>query len=197
MDLLLDSQYFPSISYFAQIKKCDALVINDLENYNKQSYRNRCRILGANGVMDLIIPVDHKSGRRMNKIKLDNNDRWATIHYKSIESAYRRSPYYDYFSDEILSHLNKSTESLLELNLGILKSILKIIDLDTPVKLLSEIDLEARKDLVDLSGEIHPKKTIHIQEYHPYHQVFGTKHEADLSILDAIFCIGKETFTLL
>ena len=61
MDLLIDSQYYPSIAYVSEIYRCEKLIINDLELFNKQSFRNRSIILGANGVLDLIVPVNHQS----------------------------------------------------------------------------------------------------------------------------------------
>lgn len=193
MNVLIESQYFPPIAYFAEIASYKRLIINDKELFNKQSYRNRCTILGANGTLDLIAPVSHSSSRKMNKLELNYTDRWCTVHQRSIESAYRRSPYFEYFGEEILSILENKPQKLIDLNIAILSTVFKILEIETdilPASQLSDFEIE---NCIDLSNQIHPKKNYKNKEIRSYQQVFGKDFIPNLSILDPLFCIGKET----
>lgn len=196
-DLIIDSQYFPCLAYISAINKSKRVIINDKELFNKQSYRNRCTILGANGTMDLIAQIDHQSPRKMSKIELNYTDRWVSVHNKSIESAYKRSPYFDYFAQELLLPLNSNITKLIDLNTATLAAILKILQLNKKILFLSEIKDLDEENTTNLSGLIHPKKLDYTFNYNPYHQVFGDIHIPNLSILDAIFCIGRETQLLI
>jgi hypothetical protein len=192
MDLLIDSQYYPNLSYFKEIYHCDRLIINDLELFNKQTYRNRCEILGANGVMDLIAPVNHNSPRKMSKIELSYTDRWTSVHLRSIESAYRRSPFYEYYADKLLQPLEQKPQNLIDLNTQILKIVFKILDIEKEILFLSQVkDLDESK-VKNLTNFISPKAKNNSHQFAEYQQVFDNKFENDLSILDAIFCVGKE-----
>ena len=196
MDLLIDSQYYPSIAYVSEIYRCEKLIINDLELFNKQSFRNRSIILGANGVLDLIVPVNHQSARKMNKLEVNTTERWATIHARSIESGYKRSPYYEYFSEALLQPLLAEKRTLLELNTAILTAILKILQIEKEIFYLSAINDYNKSNTKDLTGRIHPKKNEISIEYPVYQQVFEKNHFSNMSILDPIFCIGRETILL-
>jgi WbqC-like protein family len=196
-DLIIDSQYFPCLAYISAINNSNRVIINDKELFNKQSYRNRCTILGANGTMDLIAQIDHQSPRKMSKIELNYSDRWISVHNKSIESAYKRSPYFDYFAQNLLLPLNSNISKLIDLNTATLTAILKVLQIDKEIIFLSDIENIDKENTIDLSGKIHPKKSEYNFEYKPYHQVFSDLHHPNLSILDAIFCIGRETQLIL
>jgi hypothetical protein len=192
MDLLIDSQYFPNLSYFKEIYNSNKLIINDKELFDKQTYRNRCRILGANGAMDLIAPVNHSSPRKMANIELSYTDRWASVHLRSIESAYRRSPFFEYYAADFFAILEQKPTRLIDLNTKILKQCLKILSIEKPILMLSECDFNS-EEVKNLTGKIHPKKESLVHSFNSYQQVFSHQFTPNLSILDTIFCLGKET----
>ena len=191
---LIDLQYFPPISYFKEINKFNTVVLNDQENFQKQTYRNRCSILGANGKLNLSIPMNHGSERSMQKIELSYIERWYSIHIKSIESAYRKSPFYDYYADELLACINAQHLTLWDLNYDILSTLIDLISLDVVLEKKSEF----KKNIeINLTNKIRPKKPEIIHQTTEYQQVFGDNFTQNLSIIDLIFCTGPEAIMYL
>lgn len=150
MPVLLTTAYFPPVSYFAamasemrglqNIKGGDrseilssplipsAVYIEACENFQKQSYRTRCRIYAADGVQDLSVPVIHEgSGHAMPiaSVKVDYSKDWLLRHKRAIVSAYRTSAYFDYYEDELFAILDSRPQTLLELNTEILKFFIR------------------------------------------------------------------------
>jgi hypothetical protein len=193
MKLILDSQYFPSIPYIALVGKADVVAINDTELFNKQSYRNRCSILGSNGKLDLIVSVDHKSSRNMNDLKINYSERWNAIHFKSIKSSYNKSPFFEFYEEEILSPLLAKYERLIDLNTAILTNVLEALEIETKVVFLSQLEAGELVSFENFTEYIHPKRPKIELVYRDYLQVFSTTTIKDLSILDALFCLGNET----
>ena len=133
----------------------------------------------------------------MSKIELNYNDRWAAVHTRSIESAYGRSPFFEYFAEDILSVLNTQQKRLIDLNTAILSEICKILEIETDIVFLSQekdFDLE---NCMNLKDKIHPKKSPLRASFPTYHQVFGDTFYPNLSILDPLFCIGKDTIGMI
>lgn len=195
--IILDSQYFPSIGYVALIQQASVVAINDTELFNKQSYRNRCSILGANGKLDLIVPVDHHSTRKIRGLKLNYAERWTSIHKKSIESAYRKSPFFEHYEEELLNIFSTSHDRLIDLNSAILTTILETLEIDTKIISLSDLEKEKTLEFENLTEHIHPKRPKIKALHNDYQQVFNTETSKNLSVIDAIFCIGPETELLL
>ena len=196
-NIILDSQYFPSVAYISLIAKAKVVAINDVELFNKQSYRNRCSILSSNGKLDLTVPVDHKSNRKMNGLQISYIDRWAAIHTKSIQSAYNKSPFFEYYDKELFAPLLAEYQTLLDLNTAILTTILDVLEIDTQLIFLSELKETEKAKFTDYTEHIHPKRPKIKVSHKDYHQVFSEKMFYNLSILDAIFCLGQETILLL
>ena len=195
--IILDSQYLPSIGYFSLIEKASVVAINNTELFNKQSYRNRCSILGANSVLDLIVPVDHHSTRKMNGLKINYSEKWNSVHRKSIESAYRKSPFFEHYEEDILSIFKIEHDLLIDLNSNILKTVLEILEIDTKIILTSELTKNELVDFDNLAEHIHPKRAKIKTKHNNYLQVFNTEMQYNLSIIDAIFCLGPEALLLL
>lgn len=194
--ILSEAHYFPNISYFAQLIDADVLVLDDTENFQKQTYRNRCEIMGANGILKLIVPMNHRSSREIKKIEVSDTERWQQIHIKSITSAYRRGPFYDYYAEEILNCLDTHTKSLFELNYAIMTCLVESIGLDVSLHLKSEFTVSP-DELSDLSNHILAKKQDVNLDYPRYHQVFESGFTPNLSLLDLLFNLGPETLDYL
>ena len=198
---LLSSTYFGPIDYFANIFQADEIKIETEENYQKQSYRNRCSIYGANGKLDLNVPVTHNKviGKRlMTKDALIANEfDWQKLHWKSIESAYRTSPYFEFYEDELRPLFEKKHKFLLDLNFETLDIIKDLLQEDWNLSKTDEYQMSP-SGVIDLRKEFSPKieTKVIIPEYT---QVFSDKYGfiPNLSILDIMFMEGPNTETYL
>ena len=197
--VIIESHYFPCLSYFKEISKVDKVIIPLEDSFSKQTYRNRCQILGSNKVMNLIVPVNNKSGRSMSKLQISNSEDWYNDHKKSILSAYARSPYFEYYSDVILEKFNSNNGRLIDLNTDILSSLFDILGLDIAIELKGKEEIKKIEDqgVISLLNKINPKKPEIKHETEAYQQVFGNVFQPNLSIIDAIFCIGPQTLDLI
>lgn len=195
--VLIDLHYFPSISYFSILNKFNTVILEDRENFQRQTYRNRCLILGANNTLKLTVPLNHKSARSIYKTEISYTDNWIANHTKSIESAYKRSPFYDYYSDDILGCLYKKHKTLWSLNHDILSTLVDILGLGNKIKLASECSEDEITRAEDFRNKIKPKKPAFVHQTQEYQQVFGTQFMPNLSVLDIIFCTGPESTTYL
>jgi hypothetical protein len=199
--LLLSTAYFPPVQYLAFICQYPDVLIEKHENYSKQSYRNRCKILSANGVLPLVIPVKRFRGIKTSvaEIKPDNSYSWQRLHMISIESAYRSAPFYEYYIDDIRPFLEKKYKYLLDLNGSILDMLISVLDLPARWKFTSSFISGPQSEIIDLRFAIHPKKSPEKfpvkLNYKDYFQVFINRHgfQPDMSILDLLFNIGPDS----
>ncbi|MCQ2187576.1 MAG: WbqC family protein [Bacteroidales bacterium] len=118
--MLLTTAYFPPIEYFSILAKYSVVYLEAHEKYQKQSWRNRCRILTANGPMDLNFPIVHDGATLIKDIKVDWSTPWLHKTEYAIDSAYYSSPFFEYYRDELFAILDSHPETLWELNLGII-----------------------------------------------------------------------------
>ena len=118
--MLLTTAYFPPIEYFSILAKYSVVYLEAHEKYQKQSWRNRCRILTANGPMDLNFPIVHDGATLIKDIKVDWSTPWLHKTEYAIDSAYFSSPFFEYYRDELFAILDSHPETLWELNLGII-----------------------------------------------------------------------------
>ncbi len=192
---LLSSTYFGPIDYFANIFQADEIQIEVEENYQKQSYRNRCSIYGANGKLDLNVPITHNKieGKRLmtKDAQIANEFNWQKLHWKSIESAYRTSPYFEFYEDDLKPLFEKKHKFLLDLNFEILETLQDLLQEEWNISKTKEYEISPPKDILDLRKEFSPKVESKIITPE-YTQVFSNKYGfiPNLSILDLIFMEG-------
>jgi hypothetical protein len=140
--ILFSTAYFPPVQYFSKIADADELIIEAHENYLKQSYRNRCYIYGANGKLSLSIPIKKGPGLKtlIRDVEIEYIMPWQKVHWKSIESAYQSSPYFEFYVDDLLPFFHKKTKYLFDLNLSIIKFLVDALELDADVIFVKNID---------------------------------------------------------
>ena len=197
MNAILASHYFPCIEYFSFIKNQSEVWIETKEHFIKQTYRNRCLILGANKVLNLSIPIsDGNKNIPMDQVKLDYTHRWLNEHWRSITSAYNKSPFFEYYEEELHNILFSKHERLLDLNKEILSFCLKVLQIGTRVRFTESYQMSNEDNLLDIRSAIHPKKKhFYRNSFHPkpYIQIFGDTFVANLSILDLLSCVGPDS----
>ena len=189
------------------------IYIEACENYQKQSYRNRCRFYAADGVQTLSFPVVHEGGTHkipISSIKVDYSTPWIAQHKKAIISAYGTSAYFEYYQDELFEILDSRPEKLLDLNMALLRFFVEKTLLAVDIRLTDEYvpsseagQVMCGSDLCeDLRERIHPKRPSVLGQLDmekAYFQVFSQKHafQPDLSIMDLLFNEGPDSILYL
>jgi hypothetical protein len=187
--------YFGPISFYAALIKYDEIFIEAAENYQKQTHRNRQYIYGANGKLMLNIPVKRSQNKERltyRKSEIENEFDWQNLHFKSLETAYRTSPYFEFYEEEILTLFGRKFNSLFEFNLECFKTTIELLNIDMEYQLTENYQKEYQ-NLTDHRGLV-LAKGVELNINKSYHQVFEDKHGfiSDLSILDLIFNLGPE-----
>lgn len=187
---LIEMHYLPCIAYIKTLSQYSEITIEAQEHFIKQTYRNRCSIYGANGKQDLIIPLIKKPAKiPVKELQISYDMNWRHTHFMSIHSAYKSSPYYDFYEDEIRVLYSQKEKYLLDFNTKCLEWVLKTLKLPTIINYSDRYSTNNEiGDSLDLRNHIHPKKEIIVA--HPkYLQVFEEKHGfiENLSSIDWIF----------
>ena len=192
MDILIHPTYFPSVSHFAAIVQAQTVTFEMEDNFQKQTNRNRMYIYSPNGIQLLNIPIKHsKEARQKTKdVKLETAFDWQKQHFKSLEAAYRTSPFFEFYEDAIMPIFTKKHTFLMDLNLETIEIAKKCLGLTFEAKKTIEYFHEA-PGFNDLRLLGNGKKDTTVFE--PYTQVFEEKHGYlnNLSILDLLFNEGK------
>jgi hypothetical protein len=198
---LLSTAYFPPVYYFSLIYGADKVLIENEENYLKQTYRNRCIILTANGTSALSVPVYSGSFRKtpVKEIKIDYSKRWQQVHLRALVSSYKSSAYFEYYFEEIEKVILGKQKYLLELNQDAMETVCKIAGISTLVDYTNVFEPVTENDF-DFRYIITPKKRMPgISSEKDYYQVFNYKFGfvPGLSILDLIFNAGPDSINYL
>ena len=199
MDILIHPNYFPNIHQFTQIIKANNILFEVSDNYQKQTFRNRTYIYGANGKLGLFIPVihTHKYRELFKDVKISYDSNWMDLHLKSLQSAYRSSPYFEYFEDDFIKLYSEKEKFLADFNIKCIRLISNLLDLDLDYKISSEY-VEKTNDIIDLRDLSNARKEKKI-DTPKYIQVFESKHGYinNLSIIDLIFSEGPNSVSLI
>jgi len=203
MTYLLSTAYFAPISYYSILLSDDSsVIIEKRENYSRQSYRNRCTIYSANDLQHLVVPVvkPGKSKISITEVEISYDTPWQKLHFKAIESAYRRSPFYEYYIDDLMIYFNQRHRYLYQFNMQILHTVCDLIKITLRIKENSHYIKSVDDNIIDLRNSIHPKITQQTTNNPPrYTQVFANKwgFKPNLSILDLLFNTGPEAKKIL
>lgn len=191
-NILIHPGYFPSISHFVAITQSDLVTFEMDDNFQKQTNRNRMYIYSPNGIQLLNIPIKHSkvAHQKTKDVKLETAFDWQKQHFKSLEAAYRTSPFFEYFEDDIAPIFQKKHTFLMDLNLETMSVVSKCLGLEFDYNETAEYFHEVT-DKIDWRGLINGKKDTSVFE--PYTQVFVEKHGYlnNLSILDLLFNEGR------
>ena len=211
--MLLSVAYFPPLSWFAALARdftlsADRVIpsvvrLEACENYQKQSWRNRCRILTANGPENLLVPVVHEGGTfklPITSIRIDYSEPWVTRTERAISSAYDTSPFFEHYRDDIFSILESRYERLWDLDLALIEYLLGKFGIAARICFTQDYSKDVPDDLREV---IHPKRKDTVLEdlglEKPYFQVFSCKYgfQPNLSAIDLLFNEGPASISFL
>ena len=192
--VLLSSAYLPPVSFFTAIKSGGDVLIEQYDNYCKQTYRNRCMIATAAGVQVLTVPIVKSSSPKqlMKDVRISDHGEWRHQHWNALESAYMNSPFFMYYQDDFRPFYEKKYEFLIDFNTELTLLIMKLAGMDREIKLTESYGKKAQ-NILDLRPMVNPG-TDNPENSRPYWQVFKEKYgfQANLSAVDLLFNMGPE-----
>ncbi len=199
MNIIIHPTYFPNIAHFVAITKAEYVMFEVEDNFLKQTYRNRTYIYEANGKLALNIPVIHtqKNRQKYRDVKIFNDTKWQELHWKSLLSAYRTSPFFEFYEHELQPLFSMKTEYILDYNLKCFDVICECLQLDLKIS-KSEVYQKTIENTTDYRFLVNAKKE-NPQCFDEYTQVFNEKHGfiPNLSILDLLFNEGPNALNYL
>ena len=203
MNTYLSTAYLAPVEYYSKLLKGD-VYIEQHENYIKQTYRNRCTILSANGPMALSVPIESAGGKKcpIRDVRIADHGNWRHLHWNALISAYNSTPFFEYYQDDFRPFYEKEYKYLFDFNEELRNLICQLIDIDTSaIGYTDEFLLEVEGE--DYRSKISPKMDWRVTdpdfESIPYYQVFEHRFgfTENLSILDLLFNMGNESLLVL
>lgn len=199
MPITIHPTYFPNLAHFVAMVRAEHVVFEIDDNFLKQTYRNRTYIYGANGKLTLNIPVVHsqKNRQKYRDVKIFNEEKWQSLHWKSLLSAYRTSPFFEYYEDELHPIFHTKTKYILDFNLKCIEVICECLQLELNTSKTETYQSEI-ENTEDFRFLVNAKKE-KVQSFENYTQVFNNKHGfiPNLSILDLLFNEGPNAVNYL
>ena len=197
MTALLSTAFFPNVQYMSKFLT-GKVVIEKYETYPKQTYRNRCNILSANGVLPLSVPVQKNYHTLTKDIRIDYSEMWQRNHLTALKSAYKNSAFYDYYFYKFERFFEKKETFLIDLNENVLQSLFSVLKIDADYSYTTDYIFDST-GYTDFRESISPKPSKNRPDNKfiskPYTQVFCDRFEfvPNLSVLDLIFNVGPES----
>jgi len=190
--VLLECENFPCIAWYKMFLRNENIQIEQHEYFVRKSFRNRAVIAGPNGLVTLSIPL--KGGRNqkniMQDIEISYDENWQTVHWKTIESCYRRSPYFEYYAEDIKMLFEKKHHFLVDYNIQCIQLVNQLLQVKKELVLTEKYEKMPLGTWVDARNVFDENKDIQLPSYI---QVFQDRigFKSNLSILDMLFCDGK------
>lgn len=197
--LLAELHYLPNLEFFVAILEAEVIEIEIQGNFTKQTYRNRCYIKGANKTEILSIPVK-KGARRFKDVQIDYKQGWLKDHWRTITSAYGKSPFFEYYRDGFESIFFKKENFLYDLNLQLLTKCLDFLGIEKEIKFTDTYGITPNKGVFDFRDAVFPHQPYSVRNIYksfPYQQIFGKGFVGNLSVLDLLCCEGPGSKVIL
>ncbi len=200
MKFISEYQYFPSVMFYKCSYNFSNIIFDKYEFYQKMSFRNRCIVSGANGLIHLSVPLQKGRNQKtiIKDVRISNLAKWQEDHWKSIVSCYNKSPWFEFYKDELRRIYETRFEFLLDWDLACFEWSIQKLGLTVDISATEKYIPQYESDVVDFRNTIVPKNYTTFAGVH-YHQVFETKSgfRPNLSILDLLFCEGKKAGEML
>ena len=194
---VLTTSYFPSIDYFRVLSRHVETRIECWEHFQKQTIRNRCYILSANGILPLVVPVVHKSRSAIpvKDLQVSYRQPWQHRHWNALLAAYNRSPFFEHYADELKGAIFSDQKFLVDLNDAILEILLRFSAIQTSISRTDAYNASyGENDFRWVSEKAGRKPTASKEDENTYLQVFTAKFDfvAGMSVVDLLFNTGPE-----
>ena len=193
---IIDLQYLPQPKYFAMFLAHPDLELDGYEHFVKQTFRNRCRILTANGIDELSIPVLGGNKKILSKdIRIDHSQKWLNRNWRALQSAYGKAPFFEYYAEELFVVYQKKHNFLFDLTHELLTQCLDFLQIDINLKFTTSYHDLKKMPQNDFRSMINPKsnpESLIAYNQTTYQQVFGSNFVNNLSVIDLIFCEGPQ-----
>lgn len=203
MLLLTHPLYMAPISLYAQLYAYKEMIIDDSSIYTKQTLRNRTSIATECGIQSLTIPIIHNGTQPMRDIRISEHDNWRRKHWNAISSAYRKSPFFDYYADDFAHFYDERGGFLMDFNLRLHTVISELLGLEQKTYIASNTQHNnIGEEIIDLRCIAETTKTMTDKQFatiEPYYQVFAQRNGfiPNLSIIDLLFNMGPEGLIIL
>lgn len=200
MKALLSSTYFGPVQWYQKLYRYDEVLIEHCDNFQKQTYRNRCLIATTNGVQALTVPTMHDDEREV--VRISDHGNWRHQHWQAITSAYGDSPFFQFYEDDLRPFFTERWEFLYDFNEAIRQKMCELIDIQPHVSFTTTFLPYPSPDVQDslcsdFREAIQPKHPLPDADFVPrrYYQVYEQKHGflPNLSILDLLLNMGPES----
>lgn len=178
--VVIETAYCPPIDFFRLAAACGRLIIEDSESYDKQSYRNRCKIYSCSGLLSLSLPVTCAADRRVTGALIDYSKPWLQQHERALEAAYKSSAFFDYYRDDLFDLLESRYERLFDLNLAIIRLLIEDFGLKCELSLTGDWLATYPETVLDARGLLHPKRPLGAAASAGLDAGLGTGLDADL-----------------
>lgn len=196
MTVLIEAHYLPCIAYFSILANADEVILEKHENFKKQTYRNRCQLVTSQGIQSLIIPLTHPTDKTLiTDIRIDYRQKWLNNHWRTIQSAYGKAPFFEYYQEDLRKVFDKRPEFLYDFIKALLSLCLDWIKSKVVISETLSYQTFSDTSVKDYRSCINVKNRVNMADFYqpiPYTQVFGNTFAANMSIIDLIFCVGPE-----
>lgn len=206
MYVYLSSAYLAPVQYYSKLLESKPVLIEQYDNYVKQTYRNRCFIVSANGPIALSIPVVHPSSEKMamRDIRIAEHGNWQHVHWNAIVSAYNSTPFFEFYQDDFYPFYHNRYDFLFDFNEELRALLLKLLNIEVEsISYTQKYNKDVGEGDSDYRDIIHPKKDWKMLDTDfvsvPYYQVFEQKYGfmENMSIIDLLFNMGNESLLIL
>jgi hypothetical protein len=191
---LLSTTYFGPVQWYQKLHRAEYVQMEQWENFQKQTYRNRCLIATTQGIQALTVPTERGGSLLIKDTRISDHGNWRHLHWNALQSAYGESPFFEYYQDDIRPFFEQRWDFLLDFNEAIRVKMCELIDIQPKVTLTSEYSPSSK---IDYREAIRPKHPLPDPDFEPkpYYQVYQQKHGflPNLSILDLLFNMGPES----
>lgn len=187
----IEIHYLPCLQAFHCLWNAEQLRFEVQEHFPKQTYRNRCRILGAQGTLELIVPILHAGAKQKTlDVQLDNQQAWARTQQRSIQACYGKSAYYEHFAPLFFEVYQKKHKFLVDLNLNFLELIFQIFGKKLDYELTTEFEEPSVDEVYQQLRAKGPANPSYVWSSPAYQQCFGSSFVPNLSVLDLLMNQG-------
>lgn len=199
MEILSHPLYLAPVPLYARLFAADGIVFDGDRPFTKQTFRNRAVIATESGTQALTIPIIHTGSKQpMRDIRISEHGNWRHLHWNAIVSAYRKSPFFDYYADDFAHFYEERDGFLMDFNMRLHATMCELLGLERSTATTVE---RAKNDIEDLRQMAEPAILAQVEGFtaRPYYQVFATRNgfQPALSIADLLFNMGPEALITL